>query len=347
MFNKFYLYSLSRAKMYSWRLFKAFEIILLILHTVCTRAQEHALSPPYTCTTTTTLCQPGANGHTYSNDDIQVTQGRPGKRGAAGEKGERGQKGDPCQCDVADEEAMRSLRRTMETLQSTNRDMQKKVENLDARVNLLFLPSNCIEYMYVNERNGISDGLAEIYPWKNIGNMSSVLINCSLYKIDDNGWIVIQKRYDGSVDFYRNWEAYVQGFGNKDGEFWLGLKTIHQITSLRSYKLRIDLTFKNGAVKYAQYSSFVVGSELDKFKLTVSGYSGTAGDKMTYHNDRAFTTFDADNDMYSSANCAVRGNGAWWYNTCYDSNLNGRYNTDFSWPYDSILLSSEMKIRPI
>jgi len=27
---------------------------------------------------------------------------------------------------------------------------------------------------------------------------------------------------DGSEVFYRNWEDYSEGFGNLDGEFWLG-----------------------------------------------------------------------------------------------------------------------------
>ena len=27
---------------------------------------------------------------------------------------------------------------------------------------------------------------------------------------------------DGSEEFYRSWKDYSEGFGNLDGEFWLG-----------------------------------------------------------------------------------------------------------------------------
>ena len=143
---------------------------------------------------------------------------------------------------------------------------------------------------------------------------------------DGGGWTVFQRRQDGSVDFYRDWADYVEGFGDLDGEFWLGLDKIHRLTdAFASNTLRIDLKDFEDEERYAKYSTFDVKGSDENYKLLVGGYSGDAEDSMTvWHNDMDFSTKNNDNDEHSG-NCAEVYKGAWWYNRCHTSNLNGLY----------------------
>ncbi|KFB48727.1 AGAP012000-PA-like protein [Anopheles sinensis] len=139
------------------------------------------------------------------------------------------------------------------------------------------------------------------------------------------GWTVFQRRIDGSVDFYRNWTMYKHGFGDINGEHWLGLEKLHAMTKLGRYELFVLLEDFEGNSTYALYDEFKIGSEEEKYKLTVGKYSGTAGDSLDYHNGMKFSTFDQDNDGYSSS-CAKVYYGAWWFRGCRTSHLNGQYS---------------------
>ncbi|XP_071773647.2 angiopoietin-related protein 2a [Centroberyx gerrardi] len=139
---------------------------------------------------------------------------------------------------------------------------------------------------------------------------------------DPGGWTVIQRRQDGSVNFFRNWETYKQGFGNIDGEYWLGLENIYWLTNQGTYKLLVMLEDWSGRKTFAEYASFRIESEAEFYKLRVGRYHGNAGDSLTWHNGKQFTTLDRDHDVYTG-NCAHYQKGGWWYNACAHSNLNG------------------------
>ena len=139
------------------------------------------------------------------------------------------------------------------------------------------------------------------------------------------GWTLFQRRADGDVDFYRGWDDYVAGFGdNFWSDHWIGLEKIHRITAaFPSNTLRITMYTVDGEPSYAEYSTFDVKGSDENYKLVVDGFSGTAGDSLSYHNNAPFSTYDRDNDEFSG-NCAETYDGAWWYN-CHHSNLNGLY----------------------
>ena len=169
---------------------------------------------------------------------------------------------------------------------------------------------------------------------------------------------MFQRRQDGSVDFYRGWNDYKAGFGQLTAEFWLGNDKIHRLTASRPSSLRVELEDWNGVRVYAKYGKFNIGDEQALYRLEVGSYSGKAGDSITGSanlNNMAFSTKDRDNDRWSSGNCAVSYTGAWWYNWCQHSNLNGKYlgeksNSNgvvwYTFRIDLSLKFTEMKLRP-
>uniref|UniRef100_H2YI03 Fibrinogen C-terminal domain-containing protein n=1 Tax=Ciona savignyi TaxID=51511 RepID=H2YI03_CIOSA len=179
-------------------------------------------------------------------------------------------------------------------------------------------PTSCKEAL----RFGLSEsGIQRIY---NPGNQQTLEVYCD-QTTDDGGWMVFQRRRDGSENFYRTWVEYQGMFGNLSNEFWLGNENLYALTRYGNYELRMELEDCENLKKYAKYSSFSIGSAQEKYSLNVSGYSGTAGDSLSNHNGLPFSTKDVDNDSIGNFNCAVRNHGAWWYDGCFDSNLNGKY----------------------
>ncbi|CAG5126893.1 unnamed protein product [Candidula unifasciata] len=160
---------------------------------------------------------------------------------------------------------------------------------------------------------------------------------------DGGGWVIIQRRVRGDVDFYRGWDYYKRGFGTPDTDFWIGNDIIHNLTSQGYNELRIDFTYK-GTQYFAQYANFNLGDESSQYLMTVATIMATNSLLLTGTMTRM------------TDNCAVAFHGAWWYNGCYNANLNGAWSvTDgpgIAWYFaagaNRIDLSfTEMKIRNI
>ncbi|XP_034039328.1 angiopoietin-related protein 4-like [Thalassophryne amazonica] len=144
----------------------------------------------------------------------------------------------------------------------------------------------------------------------------------------DGGWTVIQRRQDGSVDFDQLWQAYKEGFGSLNGEFWLGLEKIHSIAKNGGYVLKVQMTDWQGDIA-SIHLPFRLGGEDTKYSLYILKSKPFSPLENSLATDATssllFSTSDQDNDTKSSINCAKNLSGGWWFTGCGRSNLNGRY----------------------
>ncbi|XP_068077498.1 tenascin isoform X1 [Danio rerio] len=170
---------------------------------------------------------------------------------------------------------------------------------------------------------------------------------------DGGGWMLFLRRQSGKLNFYRNWRNYSAGFGDTSDEFWLGLSNLHKITAAKQYEIRVDLRDGSETV-FAVYDRFYIGDPRSRYKIQIGAYSGTAGDSLTYHQNRPFSTYDSDNDI-AITNCALSYKGAFWYKNCHRVNLMGKYGDSshskginwFHWKgHEHSIPFAEMKIRP-
>ncbi|KAK7090650.1 hypothetical protein V1264_010415 [Littorina saxatilis] len=202
---------------------------------------------------------------------------------------------------------------------------------------------SCVDWLSLDPQSGLRTVCVSGEP---------VTVYCD-QTTDNGGWIVFQRRTNASVDFFRDWTDYRNGFGDLEGNFWLGLDKLHKLTTSQRYELRVDLHKWDGTKGYATYSGFYVDDVSHNFALRFDSFTGgNAGDSLSYHRGQQFSTKDRDHDTRNSK-CAQRFHGAWWYNNCHHSNLNGEYHTSSGagviWHTfgGHIIKFTEMKIRPM
>ncbi|XP_038069038.1 ficolin-3-like [Patiria miniata] len=149
------------------------------------------------------------------------------------------------------------------------------------------------------------------------------------------GYIVFQRRMDGSVSFNRTWQEYAEGFGDLTGEFWLGNQKVHILTYNGGRELVITLRAFDGDEARIRYGYFKIIPSEYNYLLRIGDFieeSGDAGNSLGIHRYEDFSTPDKDHDKTNWENCAEKFHGGWWYSRCgsytsrdFKSNLNGLY----------------------
>ncbi|CAG2206717.1 ANGPT2 [Mytilus edulis] len=107
------------------------------------------------------------------------------------------------------------------------------------------------------KKSTATSGVYQIFPDKTEG----VKAYCDM-DTDNGGWTIIQKRYDGSVNFQRSWTEYENGFGNVKGEYWLGNKHIHRLTSRARDILAATRSWEKEQDHYNIYTNNCVPGEM-------------------------------------------------------------------------------------
>ncbi|KRT80825.1 hypothetical protein AMK59_6155 [Oryctes borbonicus] len=141
-------------------------------------------------------------------------------------------------------------------------------------------------------------------------------------------WTIIQRR-DNFADlqnFSLPWVDYKFGFGDVSRDFWIGNEFIYEVSNMKNLMLRIELEDFEGNVAWAQYNYFKIASERENYKLFLGAYTGDASDSLSSHSNSSFSTYDRKNDAAPSCcPCSLSYGGGWWFNSCFEANLNGVY----------------------
>ena len=167
------------------------------------------------------------------------------------------------------------------------------------------------------------DGPHTIYP--STPKLTSLPVSCD-QETDGGGWVMYQRRVNGTVNFTRNWREYKYMFGDHGDnttELWLGNDNVYQL--LRSYgstdcELRIEADSFDGTGCWVVASNFRMNGEDLRYSMdwdsVVASKAGLAKD-WNYHKLKYFRTRD-NNVGYLGRTCvkAYKGGGVLVWRLC-------------------------------
>ncbi|XP_063854355.1 tenascin-like [Scylla paramamosain] len=144
-------------------------------------------------------------------------------------------------------------------------------------------------------------GVYEIYP----SECRPVKVWCDL-ETAGGGWTVFLNRQETEKtgkrqeNFTRDWKDYSLGFGDVNGEYWLGNEILHRLTSREPHILRVDAEDFENSRRFGQWHRFQVEDEKQGYRLLAVMYdtNSTLGDGLLWHSGMQFSTIDRDNDKH-------------------------------------------------
>ena len=220
---------------------------------------------------------------------------------------------------------------SLEILQKTEKDFEcrlfrvyyEKSMKLISKVGAKYyskLPHHCLHLFNSGQKNN------GVYTVKILG-LYLKQVYCNMEK-NGGGWMVFQRRFDGSVSFNRTWDDYKYGFGNAHGEYWLGNKWLHLLTSSSYNDLFVYVVSFKGAFQQKKFHGFTIASEKDSYRFDYKNVSTWFSAHSLFDSMKGlpFSTRDKNNqDTSHTTNCAKKFGGGWWYRKCHDDLMNGIY----------------------
>ena len=179
----------------------------------------------------------------------------------------------------------------------------------------------------------------------------SLWLKCD-FRTKGGGWSILQERRNQNVEFYRNWNAYKNGFG--DGNtFWLGLEHVHRMTKGKSTTLRIEVVHGRYKKKdRAEYSGFSVGNESTAYALGYAEFDRRSSlpDGLANHTG-PFCCWDSASEWCRRR--AMYARTGWWFSPhgTLSSDLNAAFKRVVQqqrmfWTGINDVTSTQMKFRP-
>ena len=206
-------------------------------------------------------------------------------------------------------------------------------------------PRDCYDLSCYGLSEG-KDGPHTIYPVN--PNLIPVNVSCD-QETAGGGWIMYQRRVDGTLNFKRTWHEYKHGFGDNGGnttELWLGNENAYQLVKsygIKGATLRIEVDAFDGVHGWIESFNVLLEGENLLYRIYWKGCRASKTsmrDDWNRHKAQTFKTFDMIGGLWA---CLLYFKGGWWYTKqggCGNVLMNGEYISSAEQKVTSIFVRS-------